>query len=68
MTALPAAPDDWVIGLKKTAPHLFQGSRGSGANGGTGTGTVDMSKLSAIEKINLGMSQAGMLPKLPNEP
>lgn len=64
----PMTPDEWVIGLKKTAPHLFQGSRGSGAQGGDAFGTVDVSKLSAIDKINLGMQQSGMLPKLPTEP
>lgn len=62
----PMTPDEWIQGLKKTAPHLFQGVRGSGAGGGHGLGGMDVSKMTPIEKINLGMAQSGMLSKLPD--
>lgn len=56
----PMAPDEWVKGLKKTAPHLFQGSSGGGASGGTTVAGTDWTKLSAIEKISMGLK--GGLP------
>jgi hypothetical protein len=53
----PMAVEDWVVGLKKSAPHLFAGSQGSGAGGGTGQGHVDLSKMSPADKISYGLSQ-----------
>lgn len=54
----PMDPGEWVKGLKKTAPHLFQGFSGGGAGGGSGTpGGKDISQMSATEKISLGLKQ-----------
>jgi hypothetical protein len=53
----PLAIGDWVIGVKKTAPHLFAGTSGSGAGGGRGTPGVDVSKMTPTEKIAYGLSQ-----------
>lgn len=52
----PMPMSDWVEGLKKNAPHLFQGSQGGGANGGTRTGHTDLSKASPTSKIAAGLS------------
>jgi hypothetical protein len=61
----PMSVSDWLVGLKKTAPHLFVGSSGSGAGGGDRTSVIDMSKASPIDKINAGLASAGMLTRLP---
>ena len=53
----PLTMDEWVTGLKKTAPHLFQGSRGSGAGGGRGQPGVDLSKMTPAQKITYGLNQ-----------
>lgn len=53
----PLAVGDWVVNMKKAAPHLFAGARGSGAGGGTGTAGVDVSKMRPEEKIAFGLSQ-----------
>ena len=63
----PMPMDDWVKGLKETAPHLFVASSGSGAGGGRSTGQPDLSKMSAVDKINMGISQGGLMGKLPME-
>lgn len=63
----PMPMTDWVVTLKKTAPHLFANSQGGGAGGGVRTGGVDMSKASAVDKINLGLEQGGLLGRLPAE-
>jgi hypothetical protein len=63
----PMSIDDWMTGLKKTAPHLFRGSSGSGANGGRNNGQVDMSKLTPSQKISMGIAQGGLVSKLPGE-
>ena len=63
----PMSIDDWMTGLKKTAPHLFRGSSGSGANGGRNNGQVDMSKLTPSQKISIGIAQGGLVSKLPGE-
>lgn len=55
----PMPIDEWMTKLRTEAGHLFQGSSGSGAGGGTAGGRVDMSKMSALEKINYGL-QAGL--------
>jgi hypothetical protein len=65
--ATPMPIEDWMVGLKKTAPHLFRGSTGSGANGGKHLGAVDMSKLTPSQKISFGISQGGLVGKLPTE-
>lgn len=53
----PMTMTDWLSGLKKTAPHLFLGSTGSGAQGGRNSGTADFSKMSAAQKIQYGLDQ-----------
>jgi len=63
----PQSMADWTVGLKKTAPHLFQGSQGSGAGGGNGTGTLDYSKMTPAQKITAGIAAGGLLANLPKE-
>jgi len=53
----PMPISEWVNGLSKTAPHLFEGSQGGGAGGGAGGGNIDTSKMSPTEKIKMGMEQ-----------
>ena len=60
----PMSVNDWVTGLKVIAPHLFSGSQGGGANGGNRTSTGDLSKSTAVQKIEAGLSQ-GLLRDLP---
>lgn len=55
----PMSIQDWAQGLKKTAPHLFIGSVGSGAGGGRGNGSADISKMTPSQKIAYGLSQGG---------
>lgn len=54
----PMSVVDWTTGLKKQAPHLFQGSQGGGAQG-SGKGNVDTSKLSSAQKIAQGLESLG---------
>ena len=54
----PMSVADWTTGLKKQAPHLFQGSQGGGAQG-SGKGNVDTSKLSSAQKIAQGLDSLG---------
>lgn len=63
----PMAIGDWLISLKKAAPHLFAGSQGGGAGGGrTGAGPADISKMTPSQKISLGLAQAAsMMKELP---
>lgn len=63
----PMAMVDWLVALKKTAPHLFAGSQGSGAGGGRGgPGASDTSKMTPSQKIALGLSnQANTMANLP---
>lgn len=63
----PMPMTDWVTALKKTAPHLFANSQGGGAGGGTRTGAIDLSKASAVDKINMGLEAGGLLGRLPAE-
>lgn len=56
----PMSIDDWAMSLKKTAPHLFVGSMGSGAGGGRGAGNVDVSKMTPSQKISYGLTQGGL--------
>ncbi len=51
----PMSIADWTSSLKKQAPHLFQGSSGGGANGGTRMGSEAMSKMSSNQKIMAGL-------------
>lgn len=62
----PMAIDDWIVNLKKNAPHLFAGSQGSGAGGGRGTGQADLSKMTPAQKIAYGLAQGTGMPNLPN--
>lgn len=53
----PMPISEYIVNLKETAPHLFQGSSGSGANGNQGGGRgVDDSKLSSAQKIAKGLA------------
>lgn len=54
----PMSVVDWTTGLKKQAPHLFQGSQGGGAQG-SGKGNVDTSKLTPAQKIAQGLDSLG---------
>lgn len=54
----PMSVVDWTTGLKKQAPHLFQGSQGGGAQG-SGKGIVDTSKLTSAQKIAQGLDSLG---------
>lgn len=48
----PMNPEEWAGSLKKTAPHLFPGSTGTGAGGpGRGPNGMDPSKMSPTQKI-----------------
>ena len=53
----PLSIGEWVKSLKATAGHLFQGFKGSGAQGsGGGTGSLDTSKMSSTQKISAGLA------------
>lgn len=52
----PLSVESWVKMLKKTAPHLFAGFNGSGAGGGGNTGGKDLTKMSSVEKIAMGLA------------
>lgn len=58
----PLAVGDWLKDLKKTAPHLFAGSQGSGAGGGNNHGGPDTSKMTAVDKIAAGLTQMQAIP------
>lgn len=52
----PMGVDEWISGLAKQAPHLFEGSQGGGARGsqaGRGSSTANMS---ATQKIAAGFN------------
>lgn len=51
----PMTVADWTAGLKKTAPHLFQGSQGGGAQGPGKLNSEATAKLSAAQKITMGL-------------
>lgn len=54
----PMSVDEWINGLAKNAPHLFESSQGGGARGsGSGAGAGDRSKMTATQKIAAGLSQ-----------
>lgn len=52
-------PEEWTGSLKKTAPHLFPQSTGSGANGTGKGGAADTSKMSSTQKISAGLEAQG---------
>ena len=45
----PLTTEEWVLGLHKEAPFLFEASKGGGA-GGSGTGDGDPSRISVTDK------------------
>lgn len=53
----PMSVSEWLVSLKTTAKHLFMGSHGSGAGGGTQNGRTDTTKLTPAQKISLGLNQ-----------
>ncbi|MDJ0792547.1 MAG: hypothetical protein QNJ71_11685 [Acidimicrobiia bacterium] len=54
----PMPVTDWVKGLKKSAPHLFELSAGSGASGGRGGQRRDTSKMSPLDKIRAAYNES----------
>jgi hypothetical protein len=52
----PMSVEEWLVNLRTGAGHLFQGSTGSGAGGGSNSGVKDFSKLSPVDKINAGLA------------
>jgi hypothetical protein len=63
----PMTVEDWLVGLKKSAPHLFAGSQGGGAGGGRGAPAgSELAKMTPSQKISYGLTN-GMtaLPNLP---
>lgn len=61
----PMPMNDWVEGLKKSAPHLFANSQGGGAGGGGRAGGVDTSKMTPVQKISAGLAAGGLMSDLP---
>lgn len=52
----PMSVEEWINGLAKNAPHLFEGSQGGGSRGsGSGTRT-NSANLSATQKIAQGFN------------
>lgn len=52
----PMPVEEWLVSLRASAGHLFQGSTGSGAGGGSNSGAKDFSKMSPVDKINAGLA------------
>lgn len=55
----PLSTAEWIGGLKTTAPHLFEESKGGGAGGGDkkpGEQQKDTSNMSPLQKISAGMT------------
>lgn len=60
----PLTPSEWITGLKGTAEHLFEQSKGGGAGGGDNSGggqqqlqqQVDQTTMSPLQKISQGMA------------
>jgi hypothetical protein len=68
--ATPMPIEEWGTELKKTAPHLFEGSNGSGAGGGGRNATTDLSKMKPVDLIQQGLSEMaghGLMSNLPKE-
>jgi len=54
----PLSPGEWVKGLIKTAPHLFEPSVGGGSGGGRNpSGNLDPSKMTSMQKLQAGLDQ-----------
>lgn len=66
----PMPMDEWLVGLKTSAPHLFANSQGGGAGGGNnrGPGGTDLSKASAVDKISAGLTLGHGIKDLPGGP
>jgi hypothetical protein len=56
----PKSVGDWLVDVKKTAPHLFKGAQGSGAGGGRQGPGGNVTNLSPAAKIAMGLNQAGL--------
>lgn len=57
----PLSTVEWIGGLKTSAPHLFEVSKGGGAGGGQqkpGEQKQDTSAMSPLQKISAGMSSS----------
>jgi hypothetical protein len=56
----PMSVSEWVTGLSKNAPHLFEGSQDGGSQGGSsGGGSANVKPGTALGKISAGLSQRG---------
>ena len=56
----PLTIADWTKDLKTSAPHLFEGVRGSNAPGNRGgSGHTDVSKMTSTQKISAGLAAQG---------
>ena len=53
----PLGISEWIGGLKEGAPHLFQGSAGSGSSHSGGRGGQDTSTMSPSQKIADGLAK-----------
>lgn len=53
----PMSVDSWIKGLKKSAVHLFVMPAGGGGQGGRGPGGMDVSKMTATQKIAAGLTE-----------
>lgn len=52
----PMSVDEWLVGLSKSATHLFGQNSGGGSQGsGSSSSQNNMSKMSAIQKISMGL-------------
>lgn len=50
----PMSVEEWISGLAKNAPHLFEGSQGGGARGSQGRGGQSSANMTATQKIAAG--------------
>ena len=62
----PMSIEEWTLNLKPMAPHLFQGSQGSGAGGGQGNGGKNMKDMTPAQKIQAGLEAGGLLSNMPS--
>jgi hypothetical protein len=53
----PMSINEWMGGLKETAPHLFQSSSGGGASGGSSRAAGQSANLTPIQKIEAGLTR-----------
>lgn len=52
----PMSVEEWISGLAKNAPHLFEGSQGGGARGSQGRGGPNAANMTATQKIAAGFN------------